>query len=307
MEGKRYLGDLINQKIFRFDRLSIADIDNEPVAKLFSSTILREEVCLFANTVADGNGYIKILHNKIVDSLQRHKPLPVVRFADGEYAFYRYTLKCNGLYQQAESINAIKNVMPQHIDALRYLSSNGFLSPLIFPGNSSISSKSIFSFLRENQDSSGADFLDFLNSNGITLNADNYIPFYIIYAYLTSSEFAEAVHGKNICILNSTYDEKSCYSWFARYSSHPLIHYIPIPAEYVATRWEENKKEILNKIPSDTVLCITGAGVGALLICADVARDFSIPVIDAGHVVNMMNGRVDKSNGARLYTIRKAK
>jgi hypothetical protein len=34
-----------------------------------------------------------------------------------------------------------------------------------------------------------------------------------------------------------------------------------------------------------------------------VAKRFSIPAIDAGHVLNMMNDRVDKSNGARLYTL----
>jgi hypothetical protein len=45
--------------------------------------------------------------------------------------------------------------------------------------------------------------------------------------------------------------------------------------------------------------------VGALLVCADVARTFSIPAIDAGHILNMMNDRVGKSNGARLYTLRK--
>jgi hypothetical protein len=62
---------------------------------------------------------------------------------------------------------------------------------------------------------------------------------------------------------------------------------------------------ILNKIPAGTDLCIVGAGVGALLICKDVAERSSIPAIDAGHVLNMMNDRVDKSNGARLYTLRK--
>jgi hypothetical protein len=80
---------------------------------------------------------------------------------------------------------------------------------------------------------------------------------------------------------------------------------VEIPAEYVATRWEKIKKELLEKISPDTDLCLAGAGVGALLVCADVARAFSIPAIDAGHVLNMMNGRVDKSNGARLYTLRK--
>jgi hypothetical protein len=127
----------------------------------------------------------------------------------------------------------------------------------------------------------------------------------VIYAYLSSAQFAKAMNGEKVCILNSEYNKENCLNWFAQFASRPLLTFVDIPAEYVATRWEENRKEILNKIPPDTALCLAGAGVGALLICADIARVFSIPAIDAGHVLNMMNGRVDKSNGARLYTMRK--
>jgi hypothetical protein len=113
------------------------------------------------------------------------------------------------------------------------------------------------------------------------------------------------MNSKKICILNSEYNKESCSNWFAQFSSHPNLSFVDIPAEYIATRWEEIKKEILNKIPPETDLCLAGAGVGALLVCVDIAQTFSIPAIDAGHVLNMMNSRVDKSNGARLYTLRK--
>ena len=56
-------------------------------------------------------------------------------------------------------------------------------------------------------------------------------------------------------------------------------------------------------IPQDVDLCLLGAGIGALLACVDVAETFNVPAIDAGHVLNMMNAREDKSNGARMYTI----
>lgn len=305
MGEKQYINDLINQKLFRFEHLFIDNIDNEQVAKLCSYPILREEFCLFANTMADGNEYCNMLHNRIISSLQYHKPLPIVRFADGEYAFYRFTLDCNGLYKQAESVAAIKNIMHQHVSAIKYLEIHGFLAPLVFPGNSNVSSDCTFSFLRKKPDSSGADFLNFLNTHGVSLNPTNYIPFYVAYAYLSSAQFADAMNGKNICILNSDYDEENCRNWFAGFNSHPFLTFVEIPAEYVATRWEESKAGILRQIPQKVDLCLAGAGVGALLICADVARTFSIPAIDAGHVLNMMNGRVDKSNGARLYTLRK--
>ena len=63
------------------------------------------------------------------------------------------------------------------------------------------------------------------------------------------------------------------------------------------------KEQVLSSIPEDANLCLVGAGVGALLVCVDIAEKFSIPAIDAGHVLNMMNGREDKSKGPRLYTI----
>jgi hypothetical protein len=306
MGTKRHLNELIERGSFRFDHLSITNIDNEPVARLFSDTVLEQEICLFANTVKSGTDYLEILRQRLLSSIQNHLPLPVARFADGEYAFYSYTLACNGLYKQAESVAAIKKVMPLHIAAMRYLATNGVLAPLVYPGNSYSPVGGLFSFLRRRKDSSGIDFLDFLNTAAITLNSFNYMPFYVVYAFLTSPEFAATIDGKKICILNSEYNDKSCYEWFAQNQSRPRLSYIPIPPEYVATRWEEGKKKILSKIPADIDLCLAGAGVGALLICADVSRAFSVPAIDAGHVLNMMNGRADKSNGARLYTLRKS-
>jgi hypothetical protein len=305
MEKQRYLDDLIREGFFRFDHLSIVDIDNEPVARLFSDTVLEQEICLFTNTMKSGNDFCHFLHQRLISSMQNHQPLPVVRFADGEYAFYSYTLGCNGLYKQAQSITEIKKAMPQHISAMKYLAAEGMFAPLVFPGNSYPRTTGLLSFRQAKEISSGADFLDFLHTHGINLSKDNYIPFYVIYAYLSSAQFAVAMNEKKICILNSEYNPESCRNWFAQFNSCPLLSFVDIPAEYVATRWEENKKRILNKIATDTDLCLAGAGVGALLICADVARSFSIPVIDAGHVLNMMNGRVDKSNGARLYTMRK--
>lgn len=305
MNKTRYLEDLIQQRQFRFHHLVVDDIDNDAVAKIFSHAILAEEHCLFSNAVKDGNEYFQRLHERITCALNKKRSLPIARFADGEYAFYRYTLGCNGLYKQAESIEAIKQAMPQHVAAMTYLAKHGLFASLIFPGNSQLPDQRLFALKKQKRDSTAAEFLDFLRTQHIILTADNYIPFYAVYAYLSSAEFATAINGKNICILNSDYNEESCRKWFTYFNSAPQLKFVDIPREYVATRWDEIKKPILEKIPSETDLCIVGAGVGALLICTDIARMFSIPAIDAGHVLNMMNDRVDKSNGARLYTLRK--
>ena len=305
MQSINYLGNLISNKTFHFNRLTIIDIDNEPVAKIFSQSVLEQEICLFGENIASGNDYMKILHNKIITAIEQRKPFPIARFADGEYSFYNQTLDCNGLYKQSESVDAIKKVMPIHTRAMKYLAENGMFAPLVFPGNSNVFDQTIFPFLQKKKDSSGADFLNFLQASEISLTPENYIPFYVVYAYLSSAQFALAMNGKNICIMNSEFDKDNCHKWFAQFASYPSLSFVDIPAQYVATQWEVIKTDILNKIPLQTDLCLAGAGVGALLVCADVARNFSMPAIDAGHVLNMMNARVDKSNGARLYTLRK--
>lgn len=305
MNNKRYLDSLISDKSFHFGRLFISGIDNEPVAKIFSDTVLEQEFCLFAHGMQTGDDYCRLLNERIIHALQKKQSLPIARFADGEYAFYNYTLGCNGLYKQAESVEAIRKVMPQHVAAMQYLADHGFLAPLVYPGNSNIAPSGISSFFRKKPDSTGADFLDFIHAAKIRLTGDNYVPFYLVYACLTSEDFARAMDGKNLVILNSDFNENSCRRWFARFDSRPNVAFVNIPAEYVATRWDDVKKSILNNIPVEADLCLTGAGVGALLICKDVAQKLSIPAIDAGHVLNMMNDRVDKSNGVRLYTLRK--
>lgn len=301
----RYLEDLIYNKQFRFDRLVIESIDNKEVAKIFSPEILREEYCLFSNTVHSGDEYIRLLHNRVVQSIGSRTPLPVVRFADGEYAFYRYTLGCNGLYQQAESVEAIGRAMPRHVAALTYLARQGILAPLVFPGNSQIPERPFLALKKDKRDATGAEFLDFLQQNHVSLTPLNYIPFYVVYAYLSSPAFARAVDNRSICILNSDNNKELCSKWFNQMNSFPKLSFVDIPKEYVATQWDAFKPRLLKQIPVQTDLCIVGAGVGALLVCNDIAEKLSIPAIDAGHVLNMMNGRVDKSNGARLYTLRK--
>ena len=298
--------NLLKIGAFRFERLVLKDIDNAPVIMINAPDIVDQETCLFHRDVRTGDDYFMILHDAIILGLSERKAVPVVRFADGEYAYYNYDLNCNGLYQQAESVRAIRKAMPLHIGALKKLDRAGKLAPLVFPGNTARKSKGLFSLLRSSKkDPSASTFLEFLFDNGIGLTADNYIPFYVVYAYLTSEDFIRLVDNKKVCILNSDFNRESCTNWFARFSSRPELSFVQTPAEYVATRWESMKEGILNQIPPDTDLCIVGAGIGSLTVCVDVTERFSIPAIDAGHVLNMMNDRVDKSNGARLYTIRK--
>jgi len=306
MQKTSDLDRLIESCEFRFDKLTLKDIDNSFVLKLNRPKTKEEEITLFHRDVSCGDDYFEILHNFIHKSLISGNAAPVVRFADGEYAFYSKDLHCNGLYQQAESVKAIRKAIPLHLKALKILNRSGKYAPLIYPGNIRHKKKTFFSFLHKSRiDDRALKFTEFLSHQSIELTNENYIPFYVVYAYLTSKQFFEILEGKKVCIINSEFNLDLCRKWFASSSSCPDIFFVEIPDAYVATQWESIRKEILDRIPADTDLCIVGAGIGSLLVCVDVANEFSIPAIDAGHVLNMMNGREDKSGEPRLYTIHK--
>lgn len=303
---KGCLDEALRSGEFRFAVLDLPDIDNQPVIDANVPEIVAQETCLFHKSVDKASAYLEMLDNYVRRGMADRVSAPVVRFADGEYAFYNFTLGCNGLYKQAESPAALRQAMPMHIEALKRLFRRGRMAPLVFPGNiEPAGQKGLLSFMKSfRKVPTASSFWDFLGGNGIAVNGNNYLPFYAVYAYLTSEAFARAVDGKKLCILNSEYNSEMCRRWFAFFSSRPEIVFAEIPAEYVATRWDDIREDVLGRVPADVDLCLAGAGVGALMICVDVAERRSVPVIDAGHVLNMMNGRVEKSKGARMYTIR---
>ena len=305
MHRTYYIDHLVESGEFRFDKLEIKGIDNIPVKKFHNFELIEEEICLFHRDITSGDDYFEILHRFICEALSDRKAAPVVRFADGEYAFYSKNLQCNGLYRQAESVRAINEAMPLHIKTLKVLAESGKIAPLIYQENVRHKQKGLLSFLTGPKDEiSALKFADLLFDNDIVLNRDNYLPFYVVYAYLTSKKFADVVDGRKISVISSECNKDLCVKWFDRFSSRPDITFTEIPDSYVATQWPLIKEDIFESIPPDIEICLAGAGVGALLVCVDVADRFSIPAIDAGHVLNMMNGREEKSSGPRLYTIR---
>jgi hypothetical protein len=305
MAKKYYLDHLQESKEFSFKKLAVKGIDNEPVKRYHRSKMTDVEYCLFHREALSGDVYLEILNGYICKNLKSKTAAPVVRFADGEYAFYAESLQCNGLYQQAESVAAIRKAMPEHVEALKLLAHNGKYAPLIFPGNVQPKKKHLFSFLQKKEgDDSALLFLELLQKHNINITHENYLPFFVVYAYLTSERFSKLVNGKKLCVVASEFNMEAFKRWFNRFSSHPEFVFVEIPDQYVATQWGRIKEKVLAELPSDTDLCLIGAGIGALLVCVDVANEYMIPAIDAGHVLNMMNGREDKSGGARLYTIR---
>ena len=288
---------------FRFDALAVTGIDNSPAVERFGPGIREQETCLLHDATPSGDACVALLSERVRVGMSERVGTPVVRFADGEYAFYGLSLGCNGLYEQAESVEAIRKNIPAHAGDLRYVAGTGLLAPLVFPGNIGPVRRKFPAFWKRSGDDGAARFLEFLRGHGVLLGGTNYVPFYAVYAYLTSRSFAAAVDGRKVCILNSDIDMASCAAWFSALSSRPSLVPVPIPASYVATRWDSMRDEALRGVPADAELCLVGAGVGALRVCADISRRFSIPALDAGHALNMMNDMEKKSMGPRLYSV----
>ena len=299
------LQTLLGSEEFQFKRLVIEGIDNEPIFALNVPSARDQVISLFHKAVMSGDGYVQRLAQRIEVAIQSRVTLPVVRFADGEYAFYNLSLLCNGLYRQAESIGAIRRALPSHIEAICAVANGGILAPLVFPGNCKLQ-RGLSALWRRKDGSDGAiRFLNFLKSNGVRLTEQNYIPFYAVYAYLSSARFAVAMDRRTVCVVNSDYDATACIDWFVRAGSHPQLMHVRIPDSYVATRWPAMRDAVLAQITAIPDLFIVGAGVGALPVCVDLARQFSIPAIDAGHILNMMNNMELKSRGPRFFTHRR--
>lgn len=288
---------------FRFDALVVTGIDNSPAVERFGPGIREQETCLLHETTPSGDACVAMLSERVRSGISDRKGMPVVRFADGEYAFYAGSLRCNGLYEQAESSDAIRRSIPAHAEDLRYVAEAGILAPLVFPGNIGPVRRKFPEFWKRSGDDGAAFFLEFLRGHGVRLLETNYVPFYVVYAYLTSRAFAATVDGRKVCILNSDIDMGSCAEWFSALSSRPSLVPVPIPASYVATRWDSMRDEVLRAVPQDVDLCLVGAGVGALRVCAELSRRFSVPAIDAGHALNMMNDMERKSMGPRLFSV----
>ena len=302
IQNTNLLDHLLGGDHFRFAHLVIEGIDNEPVFAINAPGQREEEICLFHKSVSSGDAYMALLADRVEAGINNRSSLPVVRFADGEYAFYSGSLKCNGLYQQAESVAAIKAALPAHVEALRYLTGSGIVAPLIFPGNMRERRGLRALFGKKDGKDLAIRFLKFLAHSHIKLGETNYIPFYCVYSYLSSKRFAQAVDGKTVCIVNSDFNVAACAAWFGRAGSHPRLIHVPIPASYVATRWDAMREDVFRSVPENPDCFMVGAGVGALQVCVDAARRFSAPAIDAGHILNMLNDLESKSRGPRLFT-----
>ncbi len=296
------LARLMTHVGFRFEMLRMRGIDNEPVFEINDPVLREQERCLVSPAAPTGDSAVEAISRAVTAAIGS-RALPVVRFADGEYLFYMQSMKCNGLYQQAESPKAIRAAFPAHFRAMRQVAASGLLAPLVFPGNVKVGRRSWRRFWkRPKSDDQALRFLDMTAAEGVRLQPGNYAPFYAVYAYLSGPEFAQAVDGRTVGVINSDFRAEACRAWFERRGSRPRVVHVPISDRFVATGWGRMRESLLASLDPAVDLWMVGAGIGALEVCEEVSRVTGRPAIDSGHIVNAMNDLEAKSNGPRLFT-----
>ena len=235
-------------------------------------------------------------HQKLCNAVFEKLPFPVVRFADGEYSFYNNSLKCNGLYKQVENHFKLFIYKQLHKKYLIDLSKIGYFAPLI--NENYILKKYYFG-------NPLIKFLKFLIKNNIILSDKNYFPFYFLYKYLFSELFSNFLSNKKVLLINSSFNEDKAYSYFNNAGAKNInLKYLQIPEEYASNQMDNILGKIRCLRGENLDIAFIGAGLCALPICVEVSKTLSIPSIDGGHFLNIINSKVESSNGARLFTNR---
>lgn len=279
-------------KNFRLARLNFTTIGH---GIGLNSEAIDECYALFGNDVASGDEYLLRFFNLVEAAIHNHQELPIVRMADGEFAFYRKSIKVNGLYQQTRGEQDIIQALPYHIACLQRISQIGLLCPITYLYN--ISWVTLYEC---------ATFWDFLESINASLTPSNYLPFYAIYAALTSLTFMTLIDHKDVLIVSDQFVPQALDSWNAQFHVTPNYKFVSIPSQYVSTDWLSYRDSTLAEIRNigNVDLVMVAAGAGAVPVCHDVARELQVPVIDSGHVINLMMNNAARSGGHRLFCFR---
>lgn len=259
---------------FRF--LELEHYDNEPHFRRFERVreARRRECTILFPSGADPQKSFDRFLQRVIGAIERGEYLPVARFCDGEYNFYRgrTTTTCWG--ERGSDLN-LPGVEERHTAALREISGAGFLCPnlnLAYVGLQT-------------------EFLEYLARHGMPLR--NYVPFYFVYALLVNPQFLAAVAGRRVALITS-FENKNLDAIRAALASRGIenVEYHELPSSGVA---HGDFKLDLEARPD---IALVGAGIGSPLVLHSL-RDHSCPCIDAGFVFHLWDGTFDRNE--RLF------
>lgn len=230
---------------------------------------------------------------------KHHRHLPVIRLSDGEFkllfgivydsydanpfralcSFIRQHLSqlikrgsftagtrrhvSSGNYARNELVN-IRKLYPKY---LRQIATKGFFCLHLTHGSLFSFNEKYFSRLRK-----------FFISSNIELKPENYIPFYFVYALLSSPHFSSLLNNSRILLIHSATGSKKSRI------NNSLLKYGPLSITWHAI---DSSKSFYNKIyidnPQSYNLVLFGAGVGKPALISQLS-ELCCPCIDAGYM-----------------------
>jgi hypothetical protein len=253
-----------------FRYLELAHYNNEPHFRRFAKVLeaRKRECTVLLPAGAPAQSLFDSFLNHILDTVGRHRYLPIARFCDGEYSFYsgRETTTCWG--ERSSNLRK-EGIEKLHVEALRIIQENGVLCPNLN-----------LCYL-----STQSAFLEFLSGHGMPLR--NYAPFYFVYALLVNPLFMERLRDCNVALITNLAN-KDTPKISATLGSMNIrnVKFYDLPASGVA------HGEFNLEIDQKTDIAFVGAGIGSPLVLARLQKESCI-AIDSGFVFHLWDGTFD--------------
>jgi hypothetical protein len=235
----------------------------------------------------------------ITDSIGK-KYLPVMRMSDGEYNFilgekppikrnvtyfkflhqYLKYLKRKIFPTKNFTASTLPNISSGYFDHNEkrnaHLTYPSFVKEISNHGILALHLTFANKPFQENYHPSLKKWFDF---NEIKINANNYIPFYFVYALLRGEDCKRIISGKNILVIHSAEGERK---------EKIKNSIVQLGANQVDWLRISPSKSFFDKIDIDKYigkidLCLVGAGIGKPNILVQL-KPLSVPCIDAGYV-----------------------
>ena len=234
-------------------------------------------------------------------AIARKTAMPIVRFADGEYAFYRYPWMQRPLPAGRE-----RGGDPQGPALARRGHANACpprqIAPLVFPGKRGKRNGGSFPFCANRRRMTRRSVFSIFSPQTVSSSRRQLRPFLRCLRLSRDRPFCKAARRQiglrgqpgiqresfEVGSRRSRAPRGSCTRRFAESSCHPL-------------GYDAGERAVEH--PARCRFLPRRGGRRGPAGLRRHGRALPIPAIDAGHVMNMMNDRVDKSNGPRLYTL----
>jgi hypothetical protein len=240
---------------------------------------------------------LESFYSTLLKALDKKEHFPIIRIADGEFQFllgknefnmrkpkfmliknllgelyrkvfgFKFEAKSrtytSGVYAKAD----FKDVKDKYADCLRYIADKGIVA--------------LYTIVKPNfyTEQYLPKLFRFFSKNQISLNENNYIPFYFIYIVLTNKRYANIYNGKNIHLITSFDNERK-----------NKIENTLFALGVKSITWTQISRDRslfdnidINKISINTDIVFVGAGVGKVNIFNQL-KSFPSLIIDAGYI-----------------------